>query len=299
MTRLLIVGCGDVGQRVLRLLPAGLRPSVLTRRPSQAWRDWNVKPLAGDLDAPASLARLAGCFDAVMHLAPPPNAGETDSRTRNLIRALSRGTPPQRFVYISTTGVYGDHRGRLVEETSTCSPASSRARRRLDAEDSLRRWASRNAVRLSVLRAPGIYAADRSGHPRERILAGRPLLCREEDVFTNHIHADDLAQACWRALWLSAPLRVHNITDDSARLMGDHYDLAADILGLPRLPRHPLSEIEQLLSPSYVSYMRESRRISNKRMKRELKLRLTYPLPEHGWVTEHAANMPAKSQEST
>jgi len=281
--RLLIVGCGDVGQRLLRLLPKSLCPLVLSRRPAADWRAFRVRPLAGDLDDPAGLWRLAGIADAVVHLAPPQQQGRRDQRTRALIAALDRGPPPRRFVYVSTTGVYGDCEGRQIDETAPRRAQTPRALRRVDAEDRLRDWARRRGVRLAILRAPGIYASDRDGHPRERLLAGRPLLDADDDVFTNHIQADDLARTCWRALFQGAPLRAYNVVDDSDRRMGEHFDLAADVLGLPRAPRLPRAELARQLSEMQMSFMSESRRIGNARLKRELGLRLRYPLPEGGW----------------
>lgn len=280
--RLLVVGCGDVGQRLLRLLPAAVSVTVLARTPAK-WRGRGVSVLAGDLDDPRSLRRLAGGFDAVVHLAPPPAHGERDLRTRALVQSLSRGAAPKRFVYVSTTGVYGDWGGTRIDETAPRRAQTDRARRRVDAEDVLRAWAVRLGVRLSVLRAPGIYAADREGHPRERLLAGRPVLCEADDVFTNHIHADDLARACWLALMRGRPLRALNVVDDSERRMGDHFDAAADQLGLPRPPRLSRDEAARVLSPMQMSFLSESRRIGNARMKRELRLRLRYPRPETGW----------------
>lgn len=283
MTRLLVVGCGDVGRRVLARLPAAVEVWVLSRRERPDLDDLGVRLLRGDLDAPASLRRLAGAFDAVLHLAPPQPEGRQDRRTRALRAALGRGPAPRRFVYVSTTGVYGDCEGRQIDETAPARPMTDRARRRVDAEGVLSNWARRQRVRLAILRAPGIYAADREGHPRERLLAGRPLLRAEDDVFTNHIHADDLAQACVRALWHAAPLRVFNVVDDSDRRMGEHFDLAADRLGLPRAPRLARAELATQLSPMQLSFMGESRRIGNARVKRELGLRLRYPMPEMGW----------------
>jgi nucleoside-diphosphate-sugar epimerase len=280
--RLLIVGCGDVGQRVLRLLPRGVAVAVLARTPAKL-RHLGVALIHGDLDDPRSLRRLAGGFDAVMHLAPPPTQGDTDPRTRALVQALSRSHTPRRFVYVSTTGVYGDWGGARIDETAARRAQTPRARRRVDAEDVLRAWAVRQGVGLSLLRAPGIYAADREGHPRERLLAARAVLRREDDVFTNHIHADDLARACWRALHLGWPLRAINVVDDSERLMGDHFDVAADALGLPRPPRVSRQEAEAVLSPMQMSFLSESRRIGNARLKRELRMRLRHPVPESGW----------------
>ncbi len=280
--RLLIVGCGDVGQRVLRLLPRAVSVAVLARTPAKL-RHLAVPLIQGDLDDPRSLRRLAGGFDAVMHLAPPPTQGTTDPRTRALVQALSRSHAPRRFVYVSTTGVYGDWAGARIDETAARRAQTPRAQRRVDAEDVLRAWAVRQGVGLSLLRAPGIYAADREGHPRERLLAGRPVLRAEDDVFTNHIHADDLARACWRALLVAKPLRAFNVVDNSERRMGDHFDLAADTLGLPRPPRVSRAEATALLSPMQMSFLSESRRIGNARAKRELRWQPRYPLPESGW----------------
>ncbi len=278
--RLLIVGCGDVGRRLLGLLPATLRPLVLSRRPRP---ELGARVLPGDLDEPAGLWRLGGVADAVLHLAPPQAEGNEDRRTRALIAALQRGRPPRRFVYVSTTGVYGDWGGARIDETAACRAQTPRALRRVDAEHCLRDWARRSGVQLAILRAPGIYAADREGHPRERLLAGRPLLAPEDDVFTNHIQADDLARACWQALLRGAPLRAYNVVDDSERRMGEHFDLAAERLGLPRAPRLPRAELAERLSPLQMSFLSESRRLSNRRLKAELGLRLRYPLPEMGW----------------
>lgn len=283
--RILIVGCGDVGQRVLRRLPPGVAVTVLARDPGKlaAWRARGVRLLQGDLDQAESLRRLAGLADAVLHLAPPQADGTLDRRTRALLAALGRGVAPQRLVYVSTTGVYGDWGGERIDETAARRAQTPRALRRVDAEDRLRDWAREHGVRLSLLRAPGIYAADREGHPRERLQSCRPLLRPEDDVFTNHIHAEDLARACWRALFLGLPLRAINVVDDSDRRMGEHFDLAADRLGLPRAPRVSRAEADQLLSPMQMSFLRESRRIGNRRLKRELRLRLAYPMPEQGW----------------
>lgn len=283
--RLLVVGCGDVGQRLLRIVPGTVAVRVLARAPERLaqWRSRGVQLVQGDLDQPTSLRRLAGLADAVVHLAPPPGDGLLDTRTRALLAALSRGTSPRSFVYVSTTGVYGDWAGARIDENAACRAQTARARRRLDAETQLRLWARQHGVRLSLLRAPGIYAADREGHPRERLLAGRPLLVEADDVFTNHIQADDLARACWRALFLGKPLRAVNVVDDSERRMGEHFDLAADRLGLPRAPRLSRAEAAAVLSPMQMSFLSESRRIGNARLKRELRLRLRYPLPELGW----------------
>jgi len=133
-------------------------------------------------------------------------------------------------------------------------------------------------VRVSVLRIPGIYAPDREGGtPRERLLRGTPALQPQDDVYTNHIQANDLARACIAALWRAAPQRMYNVCDDSNLTMGEYFDLAAELFGLPKPERISRAEAQQRLSPMLLSFMSESRRLSNQRMKQELGLRLLYP----------------------
>ncbi len=282
---LLIVGCGDVGLRVLRLLRGRLPVYALTSSPVRCdtLRAAGAVPLLGNLDDPATLGRLGGLADLVLHLAPPPTEGEGDPRTRALLNALARGGRVRTLVYASTSGVYGDAGGARFDETRAVAPASARGRRRVDAEAQLRAFGRRTGVCVSILRIPGIYARDRvGGHPRERLLRGTPVLLPADDVYTNHIHADDLARACIAALWRGLPQRVLHASDDTELRMGDYFDLAADLAGLPRPPRISRAQARSELPPMLLSFMSESRRLDNTRLKRELRLRLLYPTVRDG-----------------
>ena len=276
---LLIVGCGDVGLRVARLLQGRWRLLALTSMPGRrdALRAVGVVPLTGDLDRPETLARLAGLADAVLHLAPPAATGADDRRTARLIQALARSPRLRRLVYGSTSGVYGDCGGERVDETRRVAPATDRARRRVDAETRLRSFGRSAGVAVTVLRIPGIYALDRAGgDPRERLVRGTPVLAAADDVYTNHIHADDLARALVAALHRGWPQRVVNASDDSELRMGDYFDLAADLHGLARPPRLSRSEAAASLSPLQMSFLGESRRLVNRRLKEELRVVLRH-----------------------
>ena len=277
MNRLLIVGAGDVALRTIPLLSNRYRVFALIRNP--AWRErlraLNVTPVPGDLDQRASLFRIAGLADAVLHFAPPPTQGEGDPRTRNLLAALSRGRLPQRLVYISTSGVYGDCGGGMVAETHRLNPQTPRAQRRVDAEQQIRYWARRQGVRASILRVPGIYAIDR--FPLERLQANAPAIDVAEDSYTNHIHADDLACIARAALQRGKPNRVYHAVDDDAMKMGDYFDAIADAFELARPPRLSREQVRQAVSPMMWSFMNESRRLSNRRLQKELGVRLRYP----------------------
>lgn len=283
MKRLLIIGCGDVGLRVALRLRMRCRIYALSHSPERlgVLRQHGLIPLAGDLDCPQTLAGLAGLAHDVVHLVPPPSRGLTDSRTAHLIAALGRGRSlPQHFIYISTSGVYGDCSGTLVDETRPLRPQTDRARRRADAERRLREWGARSGVRVSLLRVPGIYSAERL--PVARIERGTPALLPQDDAYVNHVHVDDLAQMVVAALHRGQSNRSYNASDDAPQKMGDYFDLVADRFRLPRPPRVARSEAQAVIPGNLYSFMSESRRLANRRIKQELRVRLRYPTVREG-----------------
>jgi nucleoside-diphosphate-sugar epimerase len=289
MRRLLIIGCGDVGLRMARALRTRWRIYALTHSESRhaLLRAEGIVPVAGDLDRPETLDRLSGLAQDVVHFAPPPGSGTRDTRTANLVRALAKGRSlPQRIVYLSTSGVYGDCGGEVVDETRRARPSSDRARRRLDAERQLRAWGVESGVHVSILRVPGIYAAERL--PLARLRAGTPALETDQDPYTNHIHADDLARTVLAALSRGRGGRAYNASDDSWMKMGDYFDLVADQFGLPHPPRISREAADREIPESTLSFMRESRRLANRRLKKELRVTLRYPSVTQGVVAARA-----------
>ena len=288
--RLLIVGTGDIAQRALPQLVAGFRVLSTARSAAraQALSALGATPLLANLDSAQSLQVLAGlpAMGFLLHAAPPQGEGSRDERTRKLVAALeaaadkASGAILRRVVYISTSGVYGDCGGARVDESRSPHPATDRARRRIDAEQVLADWTARHGAALVVLRAPGIYGGDR--FPLERLRKGTPVLAREDDVYTNHIHADDLAAICVAALDERVPAGIYNTVDDSAILMGDWMDLVADAFGLPRPPRIARSEAKARIPAHMLSFMSESRRLVNARLKRDMGYVLRYPTVADG-----------------
>lgn len=299
---ILIAGFGDIGQRVVRGLRRSrhYRVTALSRKNSdfsirgKFVRSTGVHLVRGDLSNLRSLQKLTGLADTILHFAPPPSAGKSDTHTRYLLAALSAdqtpthcvsrrvsharpGMLPRRIVYISTTGVYGNCNGEWIDETRPPKPESARAKRRVDAERRLQKWGRVHGVSITVLRAPGIYAEDRL--PLEQLKRQMPVLIPADDVFTNHIHADDLAAAVIEAMRQRRPkkYRIFNVVDDSQLRMGDYFDQVADAFGVKRPPRISRLHADSVISLSRLSFMRESRRIDNARVKRELKLTLKYP----------------------
>jgi nucleoside-diphosphate-sugar epimerase len=276
MERLLIAGFGDIAGRALAQLEARFEVIRLARR------------YGFDLDRPQSLALER--VNRVLHLAPPARAGAEDRRTANLLATLEKGRIlPARIVYVSTSGVYGDCAGARVDEGRPAAPRTDRARRRADAERQLAAWCGARAVALVILRVPGIYAAERL--PLERLRAGVPVLRAEDDVYTNHIHAEDLVASLVRAVEDGAPAGTFNICDDSEIMMGDWLDLVADRAGLPRPPRIARAGAAGRIPPELFSFMGESRRLDNRRMKRELGIRLRYATVQDGLRNENAVGV--------
>lgn len=279
--KILIIGFGDVGERLAKTLRAQLaskqvRMFALIRQPERAEvaRSLGVTPFIGDLSERPTLSQIAGISDTIFHFAPPPSHGFYDVHTQNLLSALGKRKLPERLVYISTTGVYGDCGGAVIDETRRLNPRTDRAKRRVDAESRLFRWGTDNDVSVSILRAPGIYAADRL--PIERLQKGTPALVADDDVYTNHIHASDLARAAWVATTRGAPNRTYNVVDDTDLKMGDYFDLVADHFKLPRAPRLSRATTSTKISAAMLSFMGESRRIGNQRLKTELGFRFKY-----------------------
>lgn len=283
--RILIIGCGDIGIRVAQQLQGNAlaqsqgRPKIFALSSSPGrfteLRKHGITPIEGNLDHPATLWRIAHLATTVIHLAPPAQDGEYDQRTRNLVQILSQqGRSVRRLVYISTTGVYGNRNGDFVDETSQLQPTSPRAKRRVDAEQTLRFWAASQGVALTILRVPGIYGPNRL--PIERLKNQTPALQEPFDAYSNHIHADDLARLICAALFIGKPQRVINACDGSEQKMGDYFDEVASALGLPKPPRLPPDEVRSQVGPMMWSFMAESRRVRNQRL-RELKRPLKFP----------------------
>ena len=283
--------------RTIPLLVRRYRVFALVRKTTYctALRSLGAMPLQGDLDDRASLARISGLADTVLHFAPPQNSGSLDMRTRNLLSALSQSRfvikrdsgLPKQLVYISTSGVYGDCDGNIVSESHRLNPQTARAQRRADAEKQIRSWAKRNQVRASILRVPGIYAEGRL--PLSRLQQGVPCITDVDDSYTNHIQADDLARVVVAALRNGSACRVYHASDDSQMKMGEYFDAVANAFGIQRVPRISRVEAQRTLPESLLSFLNESRRLVNQRMKHELKVKLLYPTVAD-WLatTKHA-----------
>lgn len=268
----LVTGTGYTGRRVLGRLPVD---SAVGLSRSMIDSDRPVAPF--DLDTATALpVQLPSRYCVVYTV--PPKGPPPDQRLQRLLAMLA--PQPERFVYISTTGVYGDCGGRAVTEATPVSPSSARAERRVAAETLLSEWTGDKACQLVILRAPGIYGPGRLGI--ERIEAGSPVLSEDEANPGNRIHVDDLASCCIAALSASAPAGIYNVGDNDHRSPTAFTSEVARQLGLPAPPQISLEDARVEFSPQRLSFMTESRRVDTSKMRNVLGVTPRYANPEDG-----------------
>lgn len=278
MTEILIIGCGDIGVRVARLEQArGNRVAGLARSVAagERLRGFGIEPVSGDLDDVATLTELPTAGRLVYYFAPPPGGGPWDTRMRNFCAATGPERAPVKVVYISTSGVYGDCGGAWVTEETPANPQTSRARRRLDAETVLQEWGARHGVAVVILRVTGIYGPGRL--PLTRLQQGHPVLIETESPPTNRIHADDLATVCLAAAERAEDGEIFNVSDGRPGTMTEYFTAAADLLGLPCPPRVSMAEARKVMTPMMLSYLSETRRMDNRKLREQLGVTLRYP----------------------
>ena len=288
MTHAFIVGCGDIGKRVARLLLARGDAVTALNRSAEKGAElaaMGMGTVIANLDDVDSLAGLKTRGSVLYYFAPPPGGGVTDPRVRNLCAAIPSGEEPARVIYLSTSGVYGDHGDLLVTEETPADPQTARGRRRLDAENFLRHWGTERRVDVIILRVTGIYGPGRL--PVTQLMGGHPVLREAEAPFTNRIHADDLAQVCLAAADRGEDGELFNVSDGHPGTMTEYFNACADLLRLPRPPQVDMAEAERVMPPLLLSYFRESRRLDNRRMLERLGVTLRYPDLKSGLTSCH------------
>ncbi len=276
------MGCGDIGQRVAQaclIRGDAVTGWVRSDASVMALRERRIPALKVDLEQPVlGLPSTAG--DLLYYFVPPSAEGRQDTRVARLIEQLEQAGQPRRVVYLSTTGVYGDCGGEWVDESRPPAPVADRAHRRLDAENRWRAWSRHSGGELVILRVAGIYGPGKL--PRARLESGRPMVAEAESPITNHIHTFDLVEICLAAMARGTPGEVYNVCDGHPGSMTGYFYAVADFLGLPRPPVISLQEAQRQLTPGMLSYLGESRRLSNRKLIEELGVTLRYPTLAEG-----------------
>ncbi len=278
-----IIGCGDIGRRVSALAhEKGCDITALSRSPEKIefLHRLGIRTFPGDLDSTSTLIDLPIAGSTLFYFAPPPGGGIVDSRMRNFCDAVQPGREPEKIIYLSTTGVYGDCGDMLVTEKTPPNPQTTRARRRLNAETVISSWGRERGVPVVLLRVTGIYGPGRL--PQQHLMSGIPLLNEGEAPTTNRIHADDLARVCLAAAEKGENGDIFNVSDGEHSTMTHYFNAVADLLLIPRPLQISREEAAQTMPPLLYSYFSESRRIDNLRMLEKLGIRLLFPTLAEG-----------------
>lgn len=279
---ILIAGCGYVGQRLASRLRERYEVTALVRSAESAalLKSSGLPAIALDFDRVRAGAAVPERLDqeAIVYLTPPPAMGESDLRLDRFLQLAT--VPPKTFVYISTTGVYGDTAGGIVDESSPLQPRTDRARRRISAEEMTRVWCSERRVRRVVLRVPGIYGPQRL--PLERLRRREAVVSERDAGVSNRIHVDDLVEACVQAIVNPEARGVYNVTDGMPLSSTTFLNRVATLAGFPCPPQVPMEEAQLTFSPDRLSFLNESRRVSNARMLKHLRVKLRYADVDEG-----------------
>ncbi len=275
-----ITGCGHIGKLLAQQLlkkNIRVRGHVSSDTSLAECNDINIPCEIIDLDKPLDDIELTG--QRVLYLAPPPRSGKTDTRMTNYLKSIEK-QPPEKFVLISTTGVYGDCQGAWVDESTPLNPVAERAFRRADAERQVQQYCQRLNIPLVILRVPGIYGPGKI--PLARINSGQPIVNKEDSPFTNRIHVVDLVNVCEQALLNNKITGIYNVTDGHPGTMYEYFAGVAMAMNLPVPPAISLAEAKLQLSEGMLSYMAESRRIDNKKLLKDFELVIQYPKLQDG-----------------
>jgi nucleoside-diphosphate-sugar epimerase len=279
---ILIVGCGYVGRRLYAQLAERFDVTALvrTQRSAAGLAAGGIRAVALDLDRPRANACIPERLDqeAIVYLVPPPSDSESDLRLDRFLQLAT--VPPKTFVYVSSTGVYGDAGGADVDESTPVNPRTDRARRRVSAEDMTRVWCTERLVRRVVLRVAGIYGPGRL--PLERLRKGEAVVREDEAGVSNRIHVDDLVSACVAAVTNPEARGVYNVSDGN-RISSTTFLLKlAEAAGLPPPPQVSMVEAQLTFSPERLSFLNESRYVVNERLRKHLGVTLRYADYEAG-----------------
>ena len=284
----LIIGCGDIGLRVAKIWKSANKSVFAVARSESSidsFRQQHIHACQSDLDDPSTLSHLPTHQSLLYYFAPPPAKGHVDTRMANFLASIEKDVLPAHLIYISTSGVYGDQAGKLINEETPANPQVDRAKRRFNAEQQLKNWNKHNSVPITVLRVGGIYGPGRL--PLQRLKDQTPMLHEELSPQTNRIHADDLAQVCVAAAAKKAEGEIYNVSDGTNSNMTEYFNTIADFCELPRPPLVDWDEAEKTISPGMLSYLKESRKMDNSKMINELDIELIYPSLKEGLTSCH------------
>jgi len=272
MKNILVIGYGQLGHTLCKQhLKLGHQVITVSRQHHNSLSDQH-QHLSFDLDSLDTLdisEHIAESIDALYYLAPPNPGGITDKRLQGFLASHSQ-LHIKHLIYISTSGVYGHSNGHWITELTPVSPSADRAKRRLDAEQQLTRYALQSNTALTILRCAAIYSSITVN--KERISGNnKPVIRADQAPFTNRIHITDLTEVCIKAMTKPpVDVEIYNVSDGKPSTTTEHAWLLSDLAGVARNREIDLKEAAQYYSPAYLSYLHESKRLDTTKLLTEL-----------------------------
>jgi nucleoside-diphosphate-sugar epimerase len=274
MKSALILGCGFTGKALARLLLErgfAVRGTARTAEGVERLRGLGIEPWRLDSADSGTLAGVASGMDVAFDLIPPELYADA---TAELLRACEAGGVGK-FVYVSSTAVYGETAGEWIDEDTPPRPLSARARARLAAEESVRAAHRERGIDTVIVRAAGIYGPGRTLAHRIRRGAFRPT--GDGEGFVNRIHVSDLARVLFAAAERGRAGAVYLASDDAPERERVVAGFCARLVGLP-LP----AAANEMTPGDDPGSARGNKRVRNDRIKSELGVRLRYPSYREG-----------------
>jgi nucleoside-diphosphate-sugar epimerase len=278
-----IIGCGDIGFRVARELirqEHQVQATIHFEEGVKVPQSAGIKTIVANFDFQEDVPDFSMHGQKLFYFMPPQGGGSSDYRMLNFCRKLAPDNYPSKIVYISTSGVYGDCGAELVTEETPINPQTSRAKRRASAENQLREQAEKLGFSLVILRVTGIYGPGRL--PISQLTKGHEVLKAEDAPGTNRIHSLDLVQICLAAMAKGENGDIFNVCDGQESSMSEYFIAVAKMYGLPQPKQLSWAEAEKVMNPLTFSFLKESRRMSNRKILEKLGIEFQYPTLEKG-----------------
>ena len=275
--KLFCFGCGYTAQTFARLLIAdGWRVTGTTRsqEKADALKNAGIEPVIWD--GAFNEATLDGA--TALLISTPPDSDECPGLTTAGAAISARKDAINWIGYLSTNGVYGDHSGAWVDETSELKPTTERARRRIAAEEAWRTFGAEHSLPVVIFRLPGIYGLGRSALDTVRASKAKRLY-KKGQVFSR-AHVDDIAATLYASLKNPAAGDLFNIADDEPAPPQDVIEYACKLLGVDPPPLTPIEEAD--ISDMARSFYRDNKRVRNEQIKKKLGVKLKYPTYREG-----------------
>jgi nucleoside-diphosphate-sugar epimerase len=278
-----IIGCGDIGFRVAKeLIKQGyqVQATIHFEEGTVVPQSAGIRTIVANFDYQEDVPDFILHGQNVFYFMPPQGGGSSDYRMLNFCRKLSTDNCPSRLVYISTSGVYGDCGEELVTEETPVNPQTTRAKRRVSAENQLREQAEKLGFELIILRVTGIYGPGRL--PISQLKKGHEVLRPEDAPRTNRFHSVDQVRICLAAMEMGEPGDIFNVCDGEESSMSHYFQSVAKLYDLPQPKQLSWAEAERVMNPLTFSFLKETRRMSNRKMLEKLEIELLYPTLEAG-----------------